>query len=148
MNSLHENACFSLVSEFRGVPPHLGHLPGLLLASCWLPSCLLLASCWRLAGLLLVSCCPLPGFLPASWLLASFKLPYEDFFRKSVSQRVPKTGEFSSCKATLQNTRQRNVALTSDHNKTAPLEARSGRFRMQNDAVKIQEKAPLIGGWG
>ena len=45
VNSLHENECFSMVSVFRGVPPHLGPLPGLL-ASCW-P----LASCWLLAGL-------------------------------------------------------------------------------------------------
>ena len=44
VNSLHENACFSMVSVFRGVPPHLGPLPGLLLASCWpLPGFLL---CW------------------------------------------------------------------------------------------------------
>ena len=35
--------------------PHLGPLPGLLLASCW-----------PLAGVLLASCWPLPGFLLAS----------------------------------------------------------------------------------
>ena len=76
-------------------PPHLGPLPGLLLASCWplagfvlaslaglLASCwplagVLLASCWpsfvlaSLAGLLLASCWLLPGLLLAScWLLA------------------------------------------------------------------------------
>ena len=82
MNSLHENGCFSMVSVFRGVPCHLGPLPGLLLASCWPLAGLLLASCWPLAGLLLASC----------WLLAGFKLSHEDFsFHKA-----RKIGEFSS----------------------------------------------------
>ena len=60
VNSLHENTCFSMVSVFRGGPPHLGHLPSFLPASCWLLAGFLLASCWLLAGLLLASC----------WLLA------------------------------------------------------------------------------
>ena len=61
VNSLYENACFSMVSVFRGVPPpHLGPLPSFLLASC-----LLLASCWHLAVLFLASCWPF-GFLLAS----------------------------------------------------------------------------------
>ena len=73
LNSLHENTCFSMASAVRGVPP-----------------------IW---GLLLVSCCPLPGLL----VLASFKLPHEDFSRKSVFQRVPKIGEFSSLKGLFFN---------------------------------------------
>ena len=71
-------------------------LAGTLLASSWLLPGFLLASCWPLAGLLLASCRPLVGFLLASWLLAGFKLPHEDFSRKSVFQRARKTGEFSS----------------------------------------------------
>ena len=71
VNSLHENACFSMVSEFRGVPP----IWGLLLASCWPLAGFLLASCWLLAGLLLASSWLLAGLLLAPWLLASFKLP-------------------------------------------------------------------------
>ena len=77
VNSLHENTCFSMVSVFRGLPP-------------------MLASCWPLVSLLLVACWPLAGFLPASWLLAGFKVLHEDFSRKSVFQRARKTGEFSS----------------------------------------------------
>ena len=55
-NSLHENHCFSIGFGVSRGPPHLGLLPGILLASCWLLAGLLLASCWRLAGLLLASC--------------------------------------------------------------------------------------------
>ena len=88
VNSLHENGCFSW---FRGVswgPPHLGLLPGFLLASC---------SCWLAAGFLLASCWPLAGFFLAScWLLAGFKLPHEDFSRKSVFGKARENDEFSS----------------------------------------------------
>ena len=81
MNSLHENACFSVVSVFRGVPPHLRPLPGLLLASCW-----------PLAGFLLASCCPLPGLLLASWFLLSSSFPtrisLENRFFKRFSKLV------------------------------------------------------------
>ena len=103
VNSLHENRCFSMVSVFRGVPPIWGFflaswpLAGLLLASSWPLASLLLASCWRLAGLLLASCWPLAGlFLASCWLLAGFKLPHEDFSRKSVFGRARENGEFSS----------------------------------------------------
>ena len=61
VNSLHENACFSLVSVFRGVPS----IWGLFLASCWPLDGLSLASCWPLAVLFLASC-RLLGFLLAS----------------------------------------------------------------------------------
>ena len=81
VNSLHENGCFSMVSVFRGVPP----IWGFFLASCWPLPGLLLASCWPLAGVLLASCWPLAGLLLAScWDFAGFKLPHEDFSRKSV----------------------------------------------------------------
>ena len=73
VNSLHANACFSMISVFREVPPIWG---------------LFLVSCWLLAGLLLASCWPLPGFLLAS--------PPEHPARKSVFQKAPQTGEFSS----------------------------------------------------
>ena len=57
VNSLHENACFSMISVSRGASP-FG-------ASSWpLPS-LLLASCWPLAGLFLASC-----WLPRQSILA------------------------------------------------------------------------------
>ena len=108
VNSLHENACFSMVSVFRWVP----RIWGLFLASCWLLPGLLLASwfllenlffkglsklvnslhenaCFSMVsvfrwvppiwGLCLASCCPLPGFLLAS--------PPEHPARKSVFQR-------------------------------------------------------------
>ena len=75
VNSLHENGCFAW---FRGVswgPPHLGLLPGFLLASCWHLPGLLLASCWPLAGVLLACCWPLAGLLLAScWLLPGLLL--------------------------------------------------------------------------
>ena len=64
VNSPHENISFSMVAVFRGVPPNLGPLPSLLLASCW-----------PLAGFLLASCCPLPGLLLASWFLLSSSFP-------------------------------------------------------------------------
>ena len=85
MNSLHENGYFSMVSVFRGVPLLASWpLAGLLLASG-----LLLAFAGLLlafAGLLLASC----------WLLAGYKLPHEDFSRKSVFHKARKIGEFSS----------------------------------------------------
>ena len=75
VNFLHESGCFSW---FRGIswgPPHLGPLPGFLLASSWLLAGVLLASCWPLAGLLLASCWLLAGLLPAScWPLAGLLL--------------------------------------------------------------------------
>ena len=71
VNSLHENGCFSMASVFRGVPPIWG---------------LFLAFSWPLAGLFLASC----------WLLAGFKLPHEDFSRKSVFGKARENGEFSS----------------------------------------------------
>ena len=97
-------AVFSMVSVFRGVSPFgASSWPlGLLLASCWpLASGLLLASCWPLASLLLASCWPLArplaGLLLAScWPLAGYKLPHEDFSRKSVFHKARKIGEFSS----------------------------------------------------
>ena len=103
VNSLHENGCFSMVSVFRGVPL----ISGIFLASCWPLPGFLLASCWRLAGvllaccwLLLASCWPLAGlllvFLASCWLLAGFKLPHEDFSRKSVFAKARENGEFSS----------------------------------------------------
>ena len=103
VNSLHENGCFSMVSVFRGVPP----IWGLFLASCWPLAGLLLASSWPLAepdpgrtgipGLLLASCWPLAGlFLASCWLLAGFKLPHEDFSRKSVFGKARENDEFSS----------------------------------------------------
>ena len=98
MNSLHENSCFSMVSVFRGVPL----IWGIFLASCWPLAGLLLASSWPLAepdpgrtsiaGLLLASCWRLAGlFLASCWLLAGFKLPHEDFSRKSVFGKLAKT---------------------------------------------------------
>ena len=54
-------ACFSMVSEFRGVPP----IWGFFLASRWLLAGLSLASCWPLVVFFLASCRPL-GFLLAS----------------------------------------------------------------------------------
>ena len=70
---------------------------GLLLASCWRLAGFLLASCWPLAGLLLACCWLLAGlFLASCWLLAGFKLPHEDFSRKSVFGKARKNGEFSS----------------------------------------------------
>ena len=93
VNSLHENSCFSMVSVFRGVPP----IEGLFLASCWPLAGLLLASCWLLAGVLLACCWLLAGLLLAScWPLAGFKLPHEDFSRKSVCGKARENGEFSS----------------------------------------------------
>ena len=68
---------------------------GLLLASCWPLAGLLLASRWRLACLLLA--------VLASWLFAGFKLPHEDFSRKSVFQKGRKTSEFSSGKCLFFN---------------------------------------------
>ena len=100
VNSLHENGCFSMVSVFRGVPPIWGlswPLAGFFLASCWPLAGLLLASCWPLAGVLLACCWLLAGLLLAScWLLAGFKLPHEDFSRKSVFGKARENGEFSS----------------------------------------------------
>ena len=104
VNSLHENRCFSMVSVFRGVPLIWGFflascwpLAGLLLACCWLLAGVLLASCWPLPGLLLASCWLLAGlFLASCWLLAGFKLPHEDFSRKSVFGKARENGEFSS----------------------------------------------------
>ena len=106
VNSLHENGCFSMVSVFRGVPP----IEGLFLASCWPLVGVLLAlagfllASWPLAGfllplagLLLASSWPLAGlFLASCWLLAGFKLPHEDFSRKSVFGKARENGEFSS----------------------------------------------------
>ena len=99
-------AVFHGFGVFRGVPPFgasfwlLAGLflafPGLLLVSCWLLAGVLLACCWLLAGLLLASSWPLAGLLLAScWLLAGFKLPHEDFSRKSVFGKARENGEFS-----------------------------------------------------
>ena len=104
VNSLHENGCFSMVSVFRGVPPHLGLLPGLLLASCCPLARLFLASRWPLAGVLLACCWLLAGlllvfrglFLASCWDFAGFKLPHQDFSRKSVFGKARDNGEFSS----------------------------------------------------
>ena len=111
---LHENGCFSMLSVFRGVPP----IWGLFLASCWPLAGFLLASssllaepdpgrtgipglllvcCWPVAGFVLASCWPLAGlFLAFCWLLAGFKLPHEDFSRKSVFGKARENDEFSS----------------------------------------------------
>ena len=71
-------------------------LASLLLASSWLLAGLLLACCKLLAGLLLASSWPLAGlFLASCWLLAGFKLPHEDFSRKSVFGKA-QYGESSS----------------------------------------------------
>ena len=85
VNSLHENGWFFNGFGVSWGPLPLGHFPGLLLAS-WPLAGLLLASCWLLAGLLLAFC----------WPLAGYKLPHEDFSRKSVFHKARKIGEFSS----------------------------------------------------
>ena len=86
-------AVFQWFRCFVGSPPHLGPLPGFLLASCWpLPGLcwplagLLLASCWLASGFLLASCWPLGGLLLASsWRLAGFLLALS--FRTRISLR-------------------------------------------------------------
>ena len=50
----------------------------------------------NLPGLSLASSWPLAALLLASWLLAGFKLPHEDFSRKSVFHKARKISEFSS----------------------------------------------------
>ena len=97
VNSVYENACFSMVSVFRGVPLHLGPLaapehswalgfPGLLLASCW-----------PLAGFLLAS--SVAGFFLASCWLPRLSIPPENRF----FQKPPKTCEFCSSKCLFFN---------------------------------------------
>ena len=82
-------AVFQWFRCFVGSPP----IWGLLLASGWPLAGVSLACCWLLAGLLLASCWPLPGLL---LVLAGFKLPNEDFSRKSVFGKARENGEFSS----------------------------------------------------
>ena len=85
VNSLHGNACFSMVSVFRGVPP----IWGLFLASCWLLAGLLLASCWLLPGLLLASPPEHPAKAPRKSIppehpARASRSPYRRFAQKNV----------------------------------------------------------------